>query len=77
MTAVEQLQNDFGMYQSILETDPDYVNNYGKSYAGVTIITREKRLSFIITNLTVDGRINPMEQIVLVDMPVVRLLWQW
>ena len=37
LTAVEQLQNDFGMYQSILKTDPDYINNYGKSYVGVTI----------------------------------------
>jgi hypothetical protein len=37
LTAVEQLQNDFGMYQSILQTDPDYIDNYGKSYEGVTI----------------------------------------
>ena len=37
LTAVEQLQNDFGMYQSVLQTDPDYIDNYGKSYEGVTI----------------------------------------
>ena len=37
LIAVEQLQNDFGMYQSILQTDPDYIDNYGMSYEGVTI----------------------------------------
>jgi len=27
ITAVEQLQNDFGMYQSVLKTDPHYIDN--------------------------------------------------
>lgn len=34
---IEQLQNDFGMYQSILETDEDYVESYGQSFEGINI----------------------------------------
>lgn len=37
LSSVEQLQSDFGMYQGILQTDPDYVDSYGISYEGITI----------------------------------------
>ena len=37
LIAVEQMQSDFGMYQGIRESDPDYIDNYGTSYEGITI----------------------------------------
>lgn len=46
LTEVENLQSDFGMYQSILEGDDDYAENYGKSYEGVLFTDGETEVVY-------------------------------
>ena len=46
LTEVENLQSEFGMYQSILEGDDDYTESYGKSYEGVTFADGETQVVY-------------------------------
>lgn len=77
LSSVEQLQSDFGMYQGIPQTDSDYTDSYGISYEGVTINKEGETPIIYITNWIADGRIKPMELIILEVMLVVQLQCPW